>query len=92
MGEGAVKTYEKENFRKDEEQKEGKISKKEEKIRRGRQELIKREYTEKGIDMEYELCLKVECIDVNCKLNTHLAIESQLERENIFIPFLQFRI
>lgn len=44
--------------------------------------------------MEYEFCLKVECIDVNCKLNTHLAIESQLERkrEKIFYTFLAIRI
>lgn len=59
---------------------------KQEKLR-GRKELIKREYTNKGIDTKYEFCLKIECIDVNYKLNTHLVIESHLERkrEKIFL-------
>lgn len=49
----------------------------------------------KGIDMEYEFCLKVGYTGENCKLNTHLAIESQIERKggnDIFIPSLLFKI
>lgn len=44
--------------------------------------------------MEYEFYLKIGCTGVNCKLNTHLAIESQIERKNgkIFTPSLLFKI
>lgn len=32
--------------------------------------------------MEYEFYLKIGYTRVNCKLNTHLAIESQIERKS----------
>lgn len=64
---------------------------KQEKIRRGQdiKELVKREYTAKKIDTEYEFCLKVGYRDVNCKLSIHFAIESQTERKRgkIFYTF-----
>lgn len=62
---------------------------------KGQKRTYKKGIYRKGIDMKYEFCLKIECIDVNYKLNTHLAIESHLERKrekNICIPFSLFRI
>lgn len=34
-----------------------------------------------GAATEYELCSKAGCVDGSCKLNTHLATESQPEKE-----------
>lgn len=74
--------WKKKNFRK-EWRKKGNISKNRRRLKKGQknERTSEKGIYKKGLDMEYEFYLKIGCTGVNCKLNTHLAIESQIERK-----------